>query len=503
MKKLIFTLILIFLSVPFFAQSGQDFVSDSDSDTGTGSEIQISKGGYAEVPPSKRPLPINQEKAKAAAAKDEGNDDEEKIRNAIKYGIPSEISETLDKLITNEDPRFTEEIYDLFQISKNSSIKEKILKYFTKAEDPCLEDFAVNLLNDPYDERNELVKAVFQYVSAVKTTAAVPAVINLIESENENYFNDAISTLGDIGGASEAVYLVEFLNREDLTAAQRQILMRTCGKMHAVETWDMLVEILEDDDENTFVRMYAAESLGLMKVEKSVPVLVRNFDATDPNLRQYIIKGLVNFPDVVEAKATILEGIRDEHWKVRQEAIKAVKEMDFKEAVPYLVYRASNDSEKVIKEESVTSIAKLNTQEGNEYLVKQIQDKKTGDAIKKKMIQVLLKENTVGEAEILELAKDCCNDDKRKDMRYAVGKELAKYDRSSYSEICSLYLSSKDTTTVGIGLDMFKTGKYSSCEAQVRAIANDKKANVGNRNRAKKLLNIEDDTDSSSSGNEK
>ncbi|MCR4953195.1 MAG: HEAT repeat domain-containing protein [Treponema sp.] len=455
--------------------------------------VQASKGGYAEVPPAKKPRSIDQEKAKSAAAKDENNEEEENIRMTIKYGIPSEISEKLDDLIKNEDPRFTEEIYDLFQVSKNSTIKEKILKYFTKAEDPCLEDFAVNLLNDPYDEKNELVKATFQYISAVKTKAAVPAVINLIESENENYFNDAISTLGDIGGASEAVYLVEFLEREDLTDAQRQILMRTCGKMHAVETWDKLVDILEDDEENAFVRMYAAESLGLMKVDKSVPVLVRNFDATDPNLRQYVIKGLENFPDVVEAKATILQAIRDEHWKVRQEAIKAVKEMEIKEAVPYLIYRAKNDSEKVIKEESITSIAKLNSQEGNDYLVKQITDKKVGDATKKKIIQELLKVNTVGEDEILELAKDCCNDDKKKDLRYAIGKELTKYDRSKYAEVCSLYLSSKDTTTIGIGLDMFKMGKYPSCEPQVHTLATDKKANTGLRARAKKMLNIEDE----------
>ncbi|MCR4734224.1 MAG: HEAT repeat domain-containing protein [Treponema sp.] len=504
MKKLIFALIISLYFIPLYSQNeeSQSLDSDSNSTVTEENKVEVSKGGYAEVPPAKRPLPIDSEKAKAAAAKDENEEEEENIRNTIKYGIPSEISEKIDTLISNDDPRFTEEIYDLFQIAKNSSIKEKILKYFTKLKDPCLEDFAVNLLNDPYDEGDELVKAVFQYIAEVKTTAAVPAVITLIESENESYFNDAISTLGDIGGPSEAVYLVEFLNREDLTPAQRQILMRTCGKMHAVETWDMLVEILEDDDENAFVRMYAAESLGLMKVEKSVPVLIRNFDATDPNLRQYIVKGLLNFPDVVEAKSTILEAVRDEHWKVRLEAIKAVKEMDFKESIPYLIYRVKNDSEKVIKEESITSIAKLNTQEGNDYLVKQIGDKKAGDATKKKIIQVLLQENTVGEAEILALAKDCAADDKRKDLRYAIGKELAKYDRKQYAEVCTTYLSSKDTTTVGLGLDMFKRGHFAECEALVRSLAQDKKANSGNRSRARKILNIEDE-DENNKGNEK
>ena len=484
MKRFIILFVIIFLSLPLIAQD----IDDGES----GTTVTASKGGYAEVPPAKRPLPIDQEKAAAAAEKDETPQDEENNRNTIRYGLPSEISTLLDTLLKNDDPRYTEEIYDLFQVTKSSAIKEKVLKYFTKAEDPCLEDYAVDLLNDPYDEKNDVVKAAFQYISAVKTTAAIPAVITLIESENENYFNDAISALGDIGGPEEAMFLVEYLERDDLSDAQRQTLMRNCGKMHAVETWDKLVDILNDEDENTFVRMYAAESLGLMEVEKSVPVLVDNFDATDPNLRQYVIKGLSHFPNVIEAKATVIQGIRDEHWRVRQEAIRTVKDNDNKDAVPYLIYRAKNDSEKLIKEESFTAIAALNTQEGNEFLISQLQDKKIADGTKKKIVEVLLKEDHAGEKEIIELAKSVATDDKRKDLRYAIGREMAKNYKSSYDEVTALYLQSKDATTITVGLDMYKQKKPASLTDYVNKIANEKKSS-GNKTRAQKLLGIEEE----------
>ena len=483
MKKL-FLFLLIFSLFGFcFAQE------DVDDDTPT---VVASKGGYAEVPPAKRPKPIDKEKAAAAAEKDETPKDEENNRNTIRYGVPSEISTLLDTLLKNDDPRFTEEIYDLFQVTKSSTIKEKVLKYFTKAEDPCLEDYAVDLLNDPYDETSAVVKATFQYVSAVKTTAAIPAVITLIESENENYFNDAIATLGDIGGPEEAMFLVEYLEREDLSDAQRQTLMRNCGKMHAVETWDKLVDILDNDDENTFVRMYAAESLGLMEVEKSVPILVAHFDETDPNLRQYVIKGLSHFPNVVEAKATVIQGIRDEYWRVRQEAIRTVKENDTKDAVPYLIDRAKNDAEKVIKEESYAAIAALNTDEGNDFLITQLNDKKVADGTKKKIVEVLLKEDHAGEKEIIELAKTVAEDDKRKDLRYAIAKEMVKNYKKSYDEVAALYLQSKDSTTVSLGLDMYKQKKSSSLETYVNTIANEKK-NSSNKTRAQKLLGIEEE----------
>ena len=481
-KLLLFLLILSILSIGFAQEA-------ADDDTPT---VVASKGGYAEVPPAKRPKAIDKEKAAAAAEKDETPQDEENNRNTIRYGLPSEISTLLDTLLKNDDPRFTEEIYDVFQVTKSSTIKEKILKYFTKAEDPCLEDYAVDLLNDPYDETNAVVKATFQYISAVKTTAAIPAVITLIESENENYFTDAIAALGDIGGPEEAMFLVEYLERDDLSDAQRQTLMRNCGKMHAVETWDKLVDILDNDDENTFVRMYAAESLGLMEVEKSVPVLVRHFDATDPNLRQYVVKGLSHFPNVIEAKATIIQAIRDEHWRVRQEAIRTVKENDTKDAVPYLIYRAKNDAEKLIKEESYTSLAALNTEEGNDFLIAQLQDKKVADGTKKKIVEVLLKEDHVGEKEIIDLAKTVATDDKRKDLRYAIAKEMVKNYKSSYDEVAALYLQSKDATTISLGLDMYKQKKSSSLEAYVNTIANEKKSS-SNKTRAQKLLGIEEE----------
>ena len=481
MKKLLI-LLCLFLSFSLYAQSAEE-------------EIKASKGGISEIPAAKRPKPVDKEKAEKAAEKDETDKDFENKSNTIKYGVPSEISTLIDELIKNDDPRFTEEIYDVFQVSRNTIIKQKVLNYFKQLEDPCLEDYAVEVLNDPYDEKNDLVKACFQYVSAVKTKEAIPAVLALIESENESYFNDAIAAIGEIGGPEEAMFLVEYLERDDLSDAQRQTLMRTCGKMHAIQTWDKVVEVAEDEDENLYVRMYAAEALGLMEKKESVPVLTVLFSENDPNLRQYVIKGLSHFPDVIEAKQTIMQGIRDEHWRVRQEAIKTAKANNMTDTVPYLIYRAKNDSEKIIKEEAYATLAAVNTDEANEFLISQLQEKKLGDGTKKKIVEVLLKEGHAGEKEILELADECLRDDKRKDLRYAIGKELAKYENTAYDEICIKYLSSKDSTTQSLGLDIYKTNKFSSAVPVMRNIYADKKANSGVKNRIKKMLSIEEDDD--------
>ena len=141
---------------------------ESDSEN-----LKATKGGISKIPASKRPKAIDKEKAEKAAEKDESEKDYENKVNTIKYGLPSEISTLIDELIKNDDPRFTEEIYDVFQASKNPSIKQKVLNYFKQQEDPCLEDFAVEVLNDPYDQKGDIVKACFQYISAMKTKEAI------------------------------------------------------------------------------------------------------------------------------------------------------------------------------------------------------------------------------------------------------------------------------------------------------------------------------------------
>ena len=48
-------------------------------------------------------------------------------------------------------------------------IKQKVLTYFKQLEDPCLEDYAVEVLNDPYEEKNDLVKYQYELYESLYT----------------------------------------------------------------------------------------------------------------------------------------------------------------------------------------------------------------------------------------------------------------------------------------------------------------------------------------------
>ena len=437
----------------------------------------------------KSPREPDKERVEKAALKDEGKNALEEKVDTIRYGIESEIVTLIKNLIDNDDPRFSRELYDLFYQTKSVAVREKIIEYFTKEKDPCIEDYAVEILSDPYDTKDSTVDLLFKYVSEVKTKEAVPHVLKLLESEDETYFSNALSTIGEIGGTEEADFLIEYLDRDDLSVSQRQSLMKVLGKLKAESTFDKLAEICQDEDENSFVRMYAACAIGEMKKKEALPILEKLFETPDPNFRVYVIKGISNFEEK-EAKDVIIQGIKDGHWKVRQESLECAQKMNLTEAVPFIIQRAKKDPEKIIKEKAYEALSKLKTSESIKFLVEQITDSKIDDTAKGRACDVLLKNTDSGRSEIAELASSIASDDKRKSLRYQIGKQIAKYPDSKFGAVCLEYMSSKDAMTCALGIDMYASGRYSSAEAKINEIADNTKAGA-NQKKARKVLKLD------------
>lgn len=452
------------------------FAEGDEAKTTTEIKIDMTKYNVSNstIPSARRPKKPTDDQLEKTAMNDESKDNDayvKKCNDTFLYGLESEISDLIDELTKNEDMRFVDQIYDLFQVTKAPGIQQKVLAYFTKLKDPCLEDYAVTIVNDPYEEKKNTVLACFTYISAVDCKEAIPGVVTLVDKDDEDYFNSALSCLGEIGGPEEAMFLAQYLDRDDLTTAQKQSLMKVLGRIKAVETWDKLSEIAQNEDENTFVRMYAAEAIGAMEKPESEPILINLFKEDDPNFRVYVVKGISHYHDK-DADDIIIQALRDSQYKVRLEAVNAVEERRMKETVPYLVYRCKDKTEQAsVKDKCYKVIAELDTKEGNEYLVGLITDKKTGDTTKAKVASALLENNNAGTSEIIELAEACLKDDARKSLRYSLGKDFAKYGRSEYASICEAYIDSKDISTQGTGLDIFAKGRYDSVRPKVEALA--------------------------------
>lgn len=409
---------------------------------------------------------------------EEVKSEQEERLETLQYGLDSEVATLVRELLEeDEDEDFTLLLADIFTVTRNTSLKDSLINYFTKFENPSIKEYALYILEDPYDEKSSTVTALIEYVSILKFEEAGESLVAIIENEEEKYFNEAILALGEIGGTEEAQYLVEYLEN-DLTTGERQSVVKALAQIADLETYDTLVELVEDEDENTYVRMYSAEAIGKMKPVESTEILLELFSSTDPNLREYAVKGLTN-NESEDAIALIISALKDDYYKVRVQAINSVKEMQLMDAAPSLLYRAKNDSETVVKNACYDALATLDYKKGIDYMVDLLEDEKVNDTVKSNIAKVFLEQNTSsGVDAVIELALKVVKDDKKKNLRYALGKEFAKYENSKFDTVCEAYLASEDVSTKGTGLDIFKKNDFMSLRQTVQKIAEEDKSSI-------------------------
>lgn len=409
------------------------------------------------------------------AAEEEDEESEmQKRLDILEYGLESEISDLITTLQKEKDDSLSGELTKIFYKTKNVTIREKILTFFTMMKNDSLKDYAIDIIADPYDLKVSTAVLVIKYAAACGFTETAADMAMLLESENEDYYDACLGAIGDVGGADEAVFLAGLLDK-DLPLGRRQTLMKSLGKIKAVETWDKLVEIAENEDENEYVRMYAAEALGAMEVEDSVPVLVGLFESNNSNLRTYVMKGLSYFPGNEEAEAVILEGFRDNYVKVRLEAAAFAEANKFAKAMPNLLYRAKNDAETSVVYACYQAIGAICTEEGMAFLVSIVQNEKKNDTTRAKAAVVIL--NTEDEKSIqavLEVTEKTLEDTKKTALRYAIGKEIALHESPLFEDICGKFLANKDASTNGIGMDIWAKNRYESLRPVMEAFAENK-----------------------------
>lgn len=418
--------------------------------------------------------------------------DQSKRRDVLRFGLESEITELIQRLQEENSKDYNTELTDLFNKTKSSVIRESILGFFSFQKFDGLKTFSLELVKDPYDYKTGTVTAVMEYISVIKLTEAAPAIRAILDSDNIEYRDRAIKTLGKIGGTEDASYLIKYLDGEipgddKQRLIIRQNVMTALGELKSVETWDRMAEIVQDKDENVMIRATAAVALGQMEKTEGVPILTSLFDNSDPVLRTAAIQGLSGF-NTQDSQSVILESFKDSYYKVRLEAIAAAEKQNLTAAVPYIMYRAKTDPVDEVKFRAFKALGKLNDSSSNEWLTSLVKDEKTPDKIRVKATAVLLDSNFDSIfPDVEQIMLVTLKDDKKTWLRYELGKLVASTENSRSSSIASAYLAHKDTVTRSIGLDMYAKNKYLGVKKAVEDIAADEKQGALQR-RAKKII---------------
>lgn len=404
------------------------------------------------------------------------------------YGTDAEITDLLDTLINDEDYAFSEDIASLFEKTRSDSVKAKIFDYYIKAKDPRLTDACKVYLANPYDEKKSILEKVFAYCSSLEITEVREEVVQLLEDENEDFLNASIKLLGKVGTEEDVPLLKSYLDKE-ISVPLKEAVVTAIGDIGVATNWETLLEIANDKDEATSMRMIAIEALGKLETDETVESLIKLYEETDSNVRYSVVKALATHKsDAVTSLIT--EAIRDSYFRVRIEAMSIAKEQQLYDTVPSILYRAKNDSEAVVKNKAYEVLAAIGDRTAIDYLLGIVKGTKQGESVRGKVASYLLMYDfDIALDTIIETAEKCLKDDRYKNLRYALGKEFAKYNNANLESICQKYLEHKDVATKGTGLDIFRRNAFANLTPMVQAMAENSKEGA-NQKKARYILDL-------------
>jgi len=142
--------------------------------------------------------------------KKEDLDELEKARQALQYGLESEILEVTGKIDKQDFETLQEDFNRLFADTKSPAVREGLFGLYQKYDNPYLTQAAEAVLEDYPRQQRTVIKASLSYLAAVKpelNTALSDAVKSLITEETADYGAEAVAVLGEIGGDDEAAFL--------------------------------------------------------------------------------------------------------------------------------------------------------------------------------------------------------------------------------------------------------------------------------------------------------
>jgi len=366
----------------------------------------------------------------------------DKWRQTLKYGIDQEIIEVLQRLKALKENGLDKELQDVLAKSVSTDVRKGILDFFTGQKYTPAEDIACTLLKNHENEDPDLVRALLVYLGAIKSRKANPTVLSLITNDNDSIAQQAIMTLGQIGDrASEDILLAKLADKEFPESRKSQIIT-ALGDVGSDKSVDALLKIVENTGADKIWRMYACEALGKIGDARAVPVIKKVFAQADPLLKAYAAGAMAHFnlSDVIDI---LIQGLKDNFWKVRIASAKALARPDAAKAVPILKYKAYNDPENVVRREAVRTLGAIGTGEAFHILRQLFEDEGQINEIRQAALDTLIKHD-LSPATIASIKKVIISADRRNNHRVLdfIGRTLGTAESGGLRPIFIVFMES-------------------------------------------------------------
>ena len=414
----------------------------------------------------------------------------DKRRDVIRYGIESELLELVTALQNEKEDSLNQDLVALLAETRSPRLREAILKFFSAREWPGAVADAVSLLDGRDQEPVPPVAAALAYLSAIKAREGVSRAREIVEARESKFLSQAIRLLGRAGGDPESDLLLSLYTSEETSDALRQDVIQALGELGSKSVVESLIKTLDDTGEKKATRMFAAEALGKIKDARAVSSLVRAANGDDPQVRGAAVSALGAFPGP-EAEAAVVQALRDSLPTVRLAAVKASALRSIRDAEPFIRFRARNDPDRKVKDESIRALGTLGGRDNFQFLRDLLQDTKADSASRAMAFTVLLERDTDGSRGDLDRALAAETVSKDTSLLKAFQRALVQSTDKAAAPLVEAYvLKSSDFGTRIAGIDWVRRNKVSSLKPVLSALAESDKTEAVRTRAASALADL-------------
>lgn len=405
----------------------------------------------------------------------------DKQRDIIRYGTETEIANLIATLRKDNATYLNDELITIANITKNVKILTGVFSFFTEQNKSGLEQKAIEIIQNRYDEQKETVRSAIEYVGAIKAQAALKSLQDILNTEDKSFINSAIRSIGKIASSSSAHqkkdiadFLINFYKTKELSDDDKNAIIYALGETGVSETIDFIADIATNPDERPFRKMTALEALGKIRDEKGLNAIIQGAQDSDPNVRASAISSLGSFSDK-KVEPLILEAFRDSFYKTRLAAAKAAEERALASAIPYLKFRAANDEVAAVKEASVKALGKIANNEAIAALVELFSKKNSPDTIKIMAAQMLMSIDATKYGPDIIKSYQEAKQQKQKTLQAGLAKVLGEGKSSNLKNLAQELLRSTDVVELSYGLQLVKNNQFTDLEELIRPLLDEKK----------------------------
>jgi HEAT repeat protein len=415
---------------------------------------------------------------------------EDTRRDIIRYGTEDEILKLISELEKDNEKSMDQELVLLLDKTRNAKILENVFNWMSSQENPIAENRAITVLKERDTESKTTVLSAIKYLGNIESVASIDELQKIIENEEAEYLLQAIEALGKTGNEKISLFLIFFIQKKEQEKNIKDGVIKALGTLGYESSLTYLENELLDESISIFTYMNILDALKKIGVQESSKHIIKALNHSDANVRAFAISLLGPFSSNT-IETAILEGFRDSFYKTRIGACIAAGEKKLISAIPFLEFRAKNDSVPSVREEAVKALSEIGSDDSLKVLVNLLEDKKTSDKIKTISAEGILKNNASLYIASCITALEKAKDEKRTVLYNGLAKALTTVKDISLEEIARSFLLSKDIVDRHYALDIIIQNKFSNLLPELENIQDEKNDSLKRKiDKAIELLRI-------------